>query len=113
VKYPALGTVSEALPISSYVGGFLTLATAISVLPHVIMRVYSAKNVRSARLSLNYAMLLFGAMMLIAALILTPAAAALLPNLDLSEPDAVFLAAIMSTTAGLLMACNSAIGHDI
>ncbi len=133
VDYPTFGTVSEALPISSYVGGFLTWAVAISVLPHVIMRVYSARNVRSARLSLNYAMLLYATMMVLASLVLTPAAAALLPNLDLSNPDAVFLAlsdhvfsplgqgfvaaailaAIMSTTAGLLMACNSAIGHDL
>ncbi|MDR7304041.1 sodium:solute symporter family protein [Haloactinomyces albus] len=132
-NYPALGRVSEALPISSYIGGFLTWVTAISVLPHVIMRVYSAKNVRSARMSLNVSMLLFAVMMLIAALVLTPAAATLVPDLDLSEPDAAFLAltdhvlgpigegivagailaAIMSTTAGLLMACNSAIGHDI
>jgi sodium/pantothenate symporter len=132
-SYPTLGSVSAALPMSSYVGGFLTWATAISVLPHVIMRVYSSRDVRSARLSLNNAMLLFGVMMLIAALVLTPAAATLIPDLDLSEPDAAFLllsehvfgpmgqglvaaailAAIMSTTAGLLMACNSAIGHDI
>lgn len=131
--YPALGTVSEALPIASYVGGFVTWATAISVLPHVIMRVYSARNVRSARKSLNGAMLLYGAMMLISALVLTPAAAVLVKDLNLSEPDAAFLvlsdhvfgpigqgvvaaavlAAIMSTTAGLLMACNSALGHDI
>lgn len=31
------GAVSDVLPISSYVDGFITWATAISVLPHVIM----------------------------------------------------------------------------
>ncbi|GAA1229671.1 sodium/proline symporter PutP [Prauserella halophila] len=131
--YPALTGAADAHSIWSYVGAFLTWATAISVLPHVIMRVYSARNVRSARVSLNTAMLLFGVMMLIVAIVLVPAAATLLPNADITDPDALFLtladrvfgpigqgllaaavlAAIMSTTAGLLMACNSAIGHDL
>lgn len=131
--YPNLGSADAGLPMISYLGGFLTWACAISVLPHVIMRVYSSKNVRSAKLSLNLAMLLFGVMMLITALVLTPAMASLLPGVDLTNPDAAFLllservlnpigqgivaaailAAIMSTTAGLLMACSSAIGHDL
>ncbi|MBC7594212.1 MAG: sodium:solute symporter family protein [Kineosporiaceae bacterium] len=131
-NFPALGTFS-ALPITSYIGGFVTWVAAISVLPHVIMRVYSARSVRSARISLNVAMLIFAAMMLLIAFVLTPAAAVLLTDVDLTNPDAIFfalaetvlnplmqgvvaaavLAAIMSTTAGLLMACNSAIAHDI
>lgn len=131
-RFPSLGSFS-ALPMASYVGGFVTWVAAISVLPHVIMRVYSARSVRSARVSLNVAMLIFGAMMLMISLILAPAAAVLLPKVDLSNPDAIFfalaevvlsplmqgivaaavLAAIMSTTAGLLMACNSAVAHDI
>lgn len=133
VEYPVLGVADIGLPVWSYVGAFLTWATAISVLPHVIMRVYSSRDVRSARLSLNWAMLIYGSMMLVGFLILMPAAATLLTDLDTTDPDAAFLqlsehvfgpvgqgivaaavlAAIMSTTAGLLMACNSAIGHDI
>lgn len=131
--FPAVGAPSDAVPVWSSVGAFLTWATAICVLPHIIMRVYSARNVRSARTSLNISMLIFSVVILINAFILVPAAATLIPNLDLSNPDAVFLAlsshvfgpigeglvaaavlaAIMSTTAGLLMACNSAIGHDL
>lgn len=132
-RFPGLGTFAESLPMASYIGAFVTWATAISVLPHVIMRVYSARNVRSARVSLNVAMLIYGVMMLIVALVLTTGAAVLIEDIDLSNPDALFLAlsqgvlsplmqgvvaaailaAIMSTTAGLLMACNSAIAHDI
>lgn len=131
-QFPALGSFA-ALPIASYIGGFLTWVAAISVLPHVIMRVYSSKNVKSARVSLNAAMLIFAAMMLMITFVLTPGAAVLLTDIDLSNADAVFfalsetvlspllqgivaaavLAAIMSTTAGLLMACNSAVAHDI
>lgn len=131
-RFPAMGSFA-ALPISSYIGGFLTWVTAISVLPHVIMRVYSSKDVRSARVSLNIAMLIFAAMMLMIVFVLTPGAAVLLADIDLTDADAIFfalseavlspllqgvvaaavLAAIMSTTAGLLMACNSAVAHDI
>ncbi|KHL15082.1 sodium/pantothenate symporter [Mumia flava] len=130
--FPQLGEFA-ALPMASYIGGFLTWAVAISVLPHVIMRVYSARSARSARVSLNNAMLIYAVMMLLSALVLVPGAAALLEDIDLSNPDALFfalseavlnplmqgvvaaavLAAIMSTTAGLLMACNSAIAHDL
>lgn len=131
-RFPNLGQFTS-LPIASYIGGFLTWAVAISVTPHVIMRVYSARDVRSARVSLNVAMLIFAVMMLAITFVLTPAAAVLLADIDLSNADAVFfalsevvlnpmlqgivaaavLAAIMSTTAGLLMACNSAIAHDV
>lgn len=131
-RFPNLGAFA-ALPMASYVGALVTWAAAISVTPHVIMRVYSSKNVRSARISLNVAMLIFGAMMLMITFVLTPGAAVLMGDIDLSDPDAVFfalsetvlnplmqgvvaaavLAAIMSTTAGLLMACNSAVAHDI
>lgn len=132
-NFPVLEESGLAQPVWSYVGGFVTWACAISVLPHVIMRVYSSKDVRSAKISLNTAMLIFVAMMLIGFLVITPAAGSLITGDELTDADAAFLllservlsplfqgvvaaailAAIMSTTAGLLMACNSAIAHDI
>lgn len=131
-EFPTYGTVGEGLPVWSYAGGFVTSATTICVLPHVIMRVYSARSARSARLSLNYAMILYGIIVGAVALVLAPVAATL-PNVAGTNPDAVFfalseallspflqglmaaavLAAVMSTTAGLLMACNSAIANDL
>lgn len=131
-EFPAYGAVSGGLPVWSYVGGFVTSATTICVLPHVIMRVYSARSARSARLSLNYAMILYGIVVGAVALVLAPVAATL-PGVAGTKPDAVFfalsgallspflqglmaaavLAAVMSTTAGLLMACNSAIANDV
>ncbi|WP_182358338.1 sodium:solute symporter family protein [Tomitella gaofuii] len=132
-SFPEIGHLTPAVPLVSIIGGFLTWATAISVTPHVIMRVYSARNVRSARLSLNWAMLIFAVMMIIISLVLTPVAAELIADAGELDADAVLLtladrvlnsfgqgvvtaailAAIMSTTAGLLMACNSAVAHDI
>jgi sodium/pantothenate symporter len=131
-NFPDLGA-AKGTPISSYIGGFLTWAVAISVLPHVIMRVYSAESVRSARVSLNVAMLLFAGMQWLLTFVLTIGAAVLLAHAGKLDADTVLLAlsnvvlgpalqglvaaailaAIMSTTAGLLMACNSAIAHDI
>lgn len=131
--FPGLGGVAASLPLPSYIGAFVTWATAISVLPHVIMRVYSSKNVRSARRALSGATVLYVVMALLLTVIGVPAAAELLTDIDLSNPDqillslvdrvfgplgqglfaAALLAAIMSTTAGLLMACNAAAGHDI
>ncbi|TCP47324.1 SSS family transporter [Tamaricihabitans halophyticus] len=131
-QYPSYGMMGGGLPFWSYIGGFVTSAATICVLPHVIMRVYSARNTRSARLSLNYAMILYGVIVLSTALVLAPVATTL-SNVEELKPDAIFfalsgnilppflqgllaaavLAAVMSTTAGLLMACNSAISNDL
>ncbi|MGX1857265.1 sodium:solute symporter family protein [Dietzia sp. NPDC055340] len=132
-QFPTLGAVSEGVPVISYVGAFLTFATAMSVLPHVIMRVFSAKNEKSARKSLNYATLIYGTMMFLVLFVISVGAAVLLDDIDTANPDAAFLeltdqllpsiwqgfvvaailAAVMSTTAGLLHACSAAIGHDL
>lgn len=131
-EFPSYGSVGGGLSSWSYIGGFVTSATSICVLPHVVMRVYSARSTRSARLSLNYAMILYGVIVLSVAFVLAPIATTL-PNIARLQPDTVFfalsasvlspalqglmaaavLAAVMSTTAGLLMACNSAIGNDL
>ncbi|GMA40624.1 sodium:solute symporter family protein [Mobilicoccus caccae] len=131
--YPQLGRATAPGEAWSILGGFITWATAISVLPHVIMRVYSARDVASARSSLNMAMILYSIMMLLTAFVLVPLAATTLTVDESKDPDGLFftltasvfntfgqgivaaavLAAIMSTTAGLLMACNSAIAHDL
>lgn len=132
-QFPSLGSVSDGVPVLSYVGGFLTFATAMSVLPHVIMRVFSAKNEKSARKSLNYATIIYATMMFLVLFVISIGAAVILDDIDTSNPDAAFLeltdqllpslwqgfvvaailAAVMSTTAGLLHACSAAIGHDI
>jgi sodium/pantothenate symporter len=128
--YPALGKMA-AMPLSSYIGAFVIWATAISVIPHIVMRVYSAKNVKSARLSLNYAMIIYAIMIILAVSTIAPASRVLFPHLK--DADAAFfniiernfspllaglsiaavMAAVMSTTDALLLACSSAISHDL
>jgi Na+/proline symporter len=109
----------------------LIWATAIPVIPHIVMRVFTAKDGHSAQLSLNIAMLAYSAMILAAVLAIVPVGKLGFPNLD--DADQVFLqviqsefpavvrgivvaavlAAVMSTTDALLLACSSAIAHDL
>jgi len=127
---PELGKVVNQ-PFGSYLGSFVIWAAAISIIPHVIMRVLSAKDVKSARLSLNLAMLIYSAMIIAAVLIIVPVGKMHFPLLE--DADTIFLmvmesefspfirglavaavlAAVMSTTDALLLACSSAISHDL
>jgi sodium/pantothenate symporter len=127
---PELGHVTNQ-PVSSYLGYFVIWATAIPVIPHIVMRVFTAKDARSARLSLNVAMLAYSTLILAAVLAVVPVGRTLLPGLadadqlflrlmELQFPPivrgiavAAVLAAVMSTTDALLLACSSAITHDI
>lgn len=127
---PELGQIAHQ-PVSAYLGYFLIWATAIPVIPHIVMRVFTARDSNSARLSLNVAMLAYSVMILAAVLVIVPVGKTLFPSLD--DADRLFLqvmqsefptvirglavaavlAAVMSTTDALLLACSSAIAHDI
>jgi len=127
---PELGRLADR-DIGSALGYFVIWATAIPVIPHVVMRVFTARDGRSAQLSLNLAMLAYSAMILAAVLAIVPVGRIGFPNLD--DADQVFLrvvqsefpavirgiavaavlAAVMSTTDALLLACSSAIAHDL
>jgi SSS family transporter len=127
---PELGQVANQ-PVSSYLGYFVIWVTAIPVIPHIVMRVFTAKDARSARLSLNIAMLAYSTLILAAVLVVVPVGRTKFPGL--ADADQLFLrvmesqfppivrgiavaavlAAVMSTTDALLLACSSAIAHDI
>lgn len=127
---PELGRVGEQ-SVASYLGYFVIWATAIPVIPHIVMRVFTAKDAEGARLSLNLAMLAYSVMILAAVLAIVPVGKLQFP--ELVDADQVFLkvmeaefspvirgiavaavlAAVMSTTDALLLACSSAIAHDI
>ncbi len=127
---PELGQVVDQ-PVASYLGYFVIWATAIPVIPHIVMRVFTAKDADGARLSLNLAMLAYSVMILTAVLAIVPVGKLQFPGLE--DADQVFLkvmeaqfppvirgiavaavlAAVMSTTDALLLACSSAIAHDI
>jgi sodium/pantothenate symporter len=101
------------------------------VIPHIVMRVFTARDGRSAQLSLNLAMVAYSVMILAAVLAIVPVGKLAFP--DLADSDQIFLrviqsefpavirgvavaavlAAVMSTTDALLLACSSAIVHDL
>jgi Na+/proline symporter len=127
---PALGTLREQ-PLGSYLGSFVIWATAIPIIPHIVMRVFTARDARGARLSLNIAMMMYAVMILAGVMAIAPMGRMMFP--DLPDADLVFLrvmetsfppifrglavaavmAAVMSTTDALLLACSSAIAHDL
>lgn len=127
---PELGQVTH-MPVSGYLGYFIIWATAIPVIPHIVMRVFTAKDAESARLSLNLSMLVYSVMILAAVLAIVPVGRIDFPGLQ--DADELFLrvmetqfpplirgiavaavlAAVMSTTDALLLACSSAIAHDL
>ena len=128
---PELGRMGTDQPIWSYLGSFVIWASAISVIPHIVMRVFTARDSRSAKLSLNLSMVFYAILILAAVLAVTPVGKMNFP--DLQDADTVFLrvmeaefspvfrgiavaavlAAVMSTTDALLLACSSAIAHDL
>jgi len=127
---PEMGEIMSQ-PLGSYLGSFLIWMTAISVIPHIVMRVYTAKNAQEARLSLNLAMIFYSALILFAVFVIVPVGKIQFPHLQ--DADTIFLrvmasefapfirglavaaviAAVMSTTDALLLACCSAISHDL
>lgn len=133
LQNPGLGELSRDLGWHSYLGAYVLWLLAASVSPHLVMRVFTARNVKSARAALNYAVLLYSLMVLAALFALAPAAELLFAALEAAEADTVFLrlvehflpaalgglavaavlAAVMSTTDALLLAASSALAHDI
>jgi Na+/proline symporter len=127
---PELGSLGGQ-PVVGYLGYFVIWATAISIIPHIVMRVFTAKDADRARLSLNLAMVVYSVMILAAALAIVPVGKVQFPAL--ADADQVFLkvmefdfppivrglavaavlAAVMSTTGALLLACSSAVSHDL
>ncbi len=77
---PELGQVAQQ-PVTSYLGSFVLWAAAIPVIPHIVMRVFTAKDAHSARLSLNIAMVIYSVMILAGVLAIVPVGKMLFPDL--------------------------------
>jgi len=127
---PELGEMVQK-PFSSLLGIFVLWAAAIPVIPHIVMRVFTARDAHGAKLSLNYAMILYSVMIIAAVFLIVPVGKMMYP--DLQDKDQIFLlvmqsefppvvrglaiaavlAAVMSTTDALLLACSAAVTHDM
>lgn len=133
IDNPSMGTIDPQTIFAS-IGAFITWAAAASVTPHLIMRVFTAKNEKSAKLSMNIAMLLYSVLIIIPAFIVVPyintLGAEILENYrsdmwlllvveELFSPLVIglilagLLAAVMSSTDSLLLAVSSAVSYDI
>ena len=88
IKAPELGQVANQ-PLASYLGSFVIWAAAIPVIPHIVMRVFSAKDSEGARLSLNIAMVMYSIMILAAVMVIVPVGKMSFPNLQ--DADQIFL----------------------
>ena len=126
---PAFGRLPEGG--SGYLSYFVIWAAAIPVIPHIVMRVATARDPHSARVALNLATAFYGVMILAAIFVIAPVGVLEFPGL--TDPDQVFLrivgehfppllrglavaavlAAVMSTTDAFLLAVSSAIAHDL
>lgn len=128
---PQLGRIKE-MSFVSYLGVFVVWLIGACSVPHLVMRVFTAKDSHSAKLSLNYAMIIYAIMIFFCVIAVASAGHALFP--PLKDADTVFLkvmehympnalirgiavaavmAAVMSTTDALILAVSSAAVNDI
>jgi SSS family transporter len=131
---PILGVAGGTVPVAAYIGAFVTWATAVCVTPHLIMRVFTSTNARSAKLSMNISMLIYAVLMLISAFIIVPFIPTLGQTVLENNPSdmwmllvveqflgpllmgivaAGIMAAVMSSTDSLLLAVSSAVAYDL
>lgn len=127
-----LGDVSTRLGPESYAGAFVVWFIGACTLPHLVMRIFTARDAQSAKLSLNYSVLIYAFMIVFGVLAIASAGHVLFPNLK--DADTLFLkiidhyipspiinglacaavmAAVMSTTDALILAVAGAAVNDI
>src|SRR5699024_569342 len=124
---PTMGGITD--PWITYAGAFLQNVFAWSVIPHTVMRVYSAKDTQTARRSLLWGMLI-SAIVVAYGGVLT--AGVIVLDISYSHPDqaliylmdaigpvglalgsAAILAAIMSSTSGMLLSVSASVSQDL
>jgi len=131
---PSLGTIGATVPVAGYLGAFVTWATAVCVTPHLVMRIFTSTDARSAKLSLNVSMLIYGTLMLGVTFLTVPFLGMLGDSILQNNASDMWLlfvaenffgpllmgifaaglmAAVMSSTDSLLLAISSAIAYDL
>ena len=128
---PKLGNVA-AMPVSSYIGAFVVWFIAACTVPHLVMRVFSTRDGKTAKLSLNYAVIIYAFMIVFGVMAISSVGHIYFA--DLKDADMLFLkviekylpsriinglavaavmAAVMSTTDALILAVTSAVVNDV
>jgi len=129
---PKLGEVSTRMGAESYAGAFVVWFIGACTLPHLVMRIFTARDAKSAKLSLNYSVIIYAFMIVFGVLAIASAGHILFPGLK--DADTLFLkiidhyipspfinglacaavmAAVMSTTDALILAVSGAAVNDI
>lgn len=131
--YGQLGKVGVALPVAAAIGSFVSWFAAPSVIPHLVMRIFTAKDVYSARMSLNVGMLMYATLMFCTLIVLPHIPSLGADTMKKTASDmwmlliagkffgtvivgiitAGIMSAVMSTTDGLLLACSASFAYDI
>lgn len=127
--FPGFG--KSVLPISSIAGFLLIPLTAWVIMPHTIMKAYSARDPFSARMAFNLSTILWGLVCVFLYVIVAAAARVFQPNIQNADMAylvvvgklfgplmtgvtiAAIFAAIMSTTSGQLLACAASLSNDL
>ncbi len=128
---PHFGQIKD-MSFISYAGAFVVWLIAGCTVPHLVMRVFTSRDAYSAKLSLNYSMILYALLTFVGVLAIASAGQVVFPGLK--DADTVFLkvmehflpnalirgiavsavlAAVMSTTDALILAVTSAAANDI
>jgi SSS family transporter len=126
------GEVSTRMGAESYAGAFVVWFIGACTLPHLVMRIFTARDAKSAKLSLNYSVIIYAFMIVFGVLAIASAGHILFPGLK--DADTLFLkiidhyipspiinglacaavmAAVMSTTDALILAVSGAAVNDI
>lgn len=128
---PHYGEIKD-MSFISYAGAFVVWLIAGCTVPHLVMRVFTSRDGHSAKLSLNYSMIIYAFLIFVGVLAIASAGHVLFPGLKDADtvflkvmenylPNAVIrgiavsavLAAVMSTTDALILAVSSAAVNDI
>jgi len=126
-KDPKLGTINA--PWITYFGGFLQNVCAWTVIPHTVMRIFSSRDHKTAVKSLNWGMLICGITVLYGLWLVSAvtvkefipaevdrALLVLMQNVSpiiLGVGSATILAAVMSSTDGMMLGAAAAVSQDL
>ncbi|MDI7744253.1 sodium:solute symporter family protein [Lysinibacillus fusiformis] len=126
-------TKTDGFPYIAYIGGFLVWMTVNAVLPHTVMRIFSAKTEKAGRVSLTIGIFMYVVTAIITCIFVVAMTIILNQGQALSDNDAAFLlfldqavpefikalayagifAAVMSSVSAMLLALGAALAYDL
>lgn len=126
-------TQSSTYPFSAYLGGFLVWASVIAILPHTVMRIFSAKDEKTGRASLSLGIGLYIITSILTIIFVIAVTIMITGGADLKDADSAFLifldeivpewmvgiayagifAAVMSSVSAMLLALGAAFAYDL